>query len=87
MPKKPPTAAPLGGSKPEKKRATTKNRGYGVIHQRLREQLLAKYPVCVCCNNAFATQAHHLKYPAESFEDYLAVCGPCHSKLEREKNR
>ena len=51
---------------------------YGTIHQKLRAQVLAANPVCVICKAAWATDAHHVRYPARSVNDYLAVCETCH---------
>jgi hypothetical protein len=71
-------------SQPEKKRATTSERGYGKIHKGMRDQLLATYPICQQCNNAFSTQAHHKRYgPDLTINDYLAVCNLCHYKLHK----
>lgn len=54
---------------------------YDARHRRLRLQLLATFPLCQyqgCCH--YATEAHHKVYPAESLEDYLALC-PFHHRL------
>lgn len=56
-------------------------RDYGPRHVKLRKQLLNKFPICQICNDAFSTEAHHLRYPSQTIEDYLAVCVKCHKLL------
>jgi hypothetical protein len=71
---------------PDKRKANTsdrKARDYGQRHRRLRKQLLAINPLCQNCGQAFAVEAHHLRYPAESLSDYLAVCKACHKIVDR----
>jgi hypothetical protein len=58
---------------------------YGQRHRDLRKIVLAQHPICQQCNNAFSQEAHHLRYPALSPDDYLAVCIKCHHEIEREK--
>jgi hypothetical protein len=72
-----PPLTPHPGRRP---RAKTAERGYGAEHRKFRTALLALHPVCQRCNNAWATQAHHLRYPATCLEDYEALCVQCHAR-------
>lgn len=75
MPEKPRKAKPLNFSSQRPKEDRSH---YGTLHQKLRLQVLAERPVCEVCQKAFATQAHHKKYPALSTADYQALCAECH---------
>lgn len=71
---------------PDKRKAnssTRKARDYGERHRRFRRQLLASNPICQICGEAFAVEADHLRYPAESLADYRAVCKACHKAVHR----
>jgi hypothetical protein len=54
---------------------------YGTIHQKLRAELLAKFPLCQYrfegCTG-WSEEADHLRYPARCVEDYAACCSHCH---------
>lgn len=83
MPKKMDKAKPLT-EQPKKEKPSAYQRGYDKTHTKLRKELLATFPICQRCNKDFSTDAHHLKYPANSIEDYLAVCQRCHRAIEHE---
>ncbi|VTR94077.1 unnamed protein product [Gemmata massiliana] len=85
MPERMPKAKPLTERKRE--RPTAWNRGYGRMHQDLRRELLATFPVCQHCQTEFSQHAHHLRYPALSLSDYLALCESCHGRLHAKQDR
>jgi hypothetical protein len=58
---------------------------YGSDHQRLRELVLDRNPICQHCDKAFSVHAHHLRYPATSTADYRAVCRACHDEIHKEE--
>ncbi|QEL16544.1 hypothetical protein PX52LOC_03504 [Limnoglobus roseus] len=58
---------------------------YGKDHKAMREQLLDTHPLCQMCEKEWSVEAHHLRYPARSITDYLALCVTCHKQVEREK--
>jgi hypothetical protein len=80
MPNRPRRAKPIKREDAARERPKTAERGYDTRHVKLREQLLAEHPICQVCNAAFSHHAHHLRYPAESLADYLALCESCHMK-------
>ena len=85
MPKKVKVASPHR-AKSNKPHATRTERGYGVAHQACRSQILSDHVFCQVCKNDWASEAHHLRYGSDlTVNDYLAVCVPCHRRLERAK--
>lgn len=54
---------------------------YGTTHRKLRKQRLAMHPICERCQNAYASCAHHLVYPAVSVDQYQALCRKCHDEI------
>lgn len=90
MPSKPPRLPPLrtdGDNAP--KRPSSTRRGYDSTHRRNVKQLLRERPLCEVRGErctGWATEGHHLRYPAESLDDYAAVCRSCHIDVEKAKN-
>lgn len=79
MPKRAPKAKPFDPVERPKKPKPQ----YDEQHRQLRKQLLALYPICQVCNNAWAEQAHHRQYPATCIAHYQALCIPCHNRISR----
>ena len=77
MPDLPPLT-PQPGKRP---RAKTTERGYGSAHREFRRALLALYPLCQRCGQAWSVHAHHLQYPATCLEHYQALCLNCHNEI------
>lgn len=88
MPTKAKHARMIKGESGRPARRTAAQRGYGADHRRMVAILKAMFPICQiaadCCTG-FSEEGHHLRYPARSVEDYLAVCRACHRWLERNK--
>ncbi len=76
----PPQAPRLKLHKPESTRRPNREH-YGARHQRLRRMKLEAQPLCEVegegCTG-WASEAHHLIYPAVEIEHYLSVCSHCH---------
>lgn len=56
--------------------------------KRKSAETLLRDPVCVICENAKSTDAHHLTYellPLERPEDIVGVCRSCHNVIHRHK--
>ena len=59
----------------------------------LRRKFLQDHSECACCHEAPATQIHHRGKPGQmkrgsntnNTETWLAVCAPCHDRIERNK--
>lgn len=60
------------------RKGSSHQRGYGQLHRTLRAARLALHPVCEACGKAFAVEAHHVKWPAVTIEDYRCLCVECH---------
>jgi len=63
------------------------------LWQKTRKMKLAEQPICEVCNNALATQVHHL-VPIESRMDLAltmtnlqSICQSCHSSITAKENR
>jgi 5-methylcytosine-specific restriction endonuclease McrA len=65
-------------SKPKGK--TTTERGYGTEHERQREDLLRRFPLCQRCGNAWSYHLHHKdRNPFNRSPDNVEVlCVECH---------
>jgi hypothetical protein len=84
MPNKPKKVPTPKHNKPPRKKTT--DRGYGHLHQMLRDILLKKYPICQICNNALSEEAHHLHYgKGVTLNSYLALCSKCHREADEER--
>lgn len=90
MPNKPPHLPTIReDDAPRRKRASRQARGYTDQHLADVAALLRERPLCEVRGErctGWATEGHHLKYPAESLADYVAVCRACHIEIERRKN-
>lgn len=86
MPNKPKRAKPIKTAE-SPRRAKTAERGYDRRHVKLRAMLLRLFPICQTCQAAFSQHAHHLRYPAETLNDYASLCEACHQKHHIEENQ
>jgi 5-methylcytosine-specific restriction protein A len=65
--------------------------------KQLRLSYLMEHPVCECCNNALATEVHHITELKKATSDeemvslgfsinnLMAVCSTCHSNIHHHK--
>ena len=69
------------------RRGSATRRGYGTKWRRIRARFLARYPTCKTCG-APATVAHHKVRRRDggrdSFDNLMALCTSCHSRLHAE---
>lgn len=75
---------------PKNKPSNEHRANYGRTHVKMREVLLATFPLCQMQGSnctGWSQEAHHLVYPATRLEDYLALCAACHKEIEQQKDR
>lgn len=61
-------------------RKKTAERGYGTAHQKVRARLLAGSPICQHCQDAFATDMHHIDRNPFNRDpsNLMPLCERCH---------
>lgn len=67
----------------EQRRGNAGQRGYDHAWRKLREQVLARDPVCTICHEAPSTDADHIVSRRNGGKDQMSnlrgTCHPCHS--------
>jgi len=81
-------APPIQRRKPIKQ-MSDKRRKEIVSYSKLRKEFLLAHPKCGCCMKAQSTEVHHRARRGKHYLNtatWMAICNPCHLKVESEGN-
>jgi hypothetical protein len=76
--------APKKVTRPTGPPRTTRERGYGGEHRRLRAEALAEHPLCQHCGGDWATDYHHVDGNPFNRDaaNRLMLCRTCHRRAD-----